>query len=415
MLWQNRTFARMFVAYGLSTLGSWFDFIAISILLGYVWQADAMTIAFLPVVYFGPAILLAQVAGIYADRWNKLHLMIATDLIRSLMTVLMIMASDPVSLYFFMLLRSCATVFHTPAQQALTRHVVPADQLLQATSWNGTVFQLGKIFGPLLGGTVASLFSPIISMVVNAACLVASALWLLSIGKMAATPAEEQEKEQRPRFRDAWKEGWQIIFRSRVLLASLLFSLLALFSIQLIDAQFATILREIAPGHPELVGWTISAVGSGALLPMLLMTKRNELPSYGWMLGGGCFLIGFLFSWFGLHQPEWGYYWLLVPAFIGGIGTGLTFVSSNYVRQKETPTEAMGRVTGIIESIGSFVFMIAPLLGGGLITLIGVRKSFAMIGVVIALIGIGGVVLQTLIWGKSEKNPESIDSGVSVG
>lgn len=75
----------------------------------------------------------------------------------------------------------------------------------------------------------------------------------------------------------------------------------------------------------------------------------------------------------------------------------------------------MGRVTGIIESLSSFVFMIAPLLGGGLITLIGVSKTFALIGTVIAGIGIGGIALQTLIWGKTEKTPESMKSGVSVG
>jgi len=89
-------------------------------------------------------------------------------------------------------------------------------------------------------------------------------------------------------------------------------------------------------------------------------------------------------------------------------------VCSNYVRQKETPKEAMGRVTGIIESLSSFVFMVAPLLGGGLITMIGVSSTFVMIGAVIALIGFAGVTFQTVIWGKREKTPEPMDSGVSA-
>jgi len=414
VLLTNRVFARMFAAYGLSTLGSWFDFIAVSILLGYVWQADAMTIAFLPLVYFAPAIFLAQIAGIYADRWNKLQLMIVTDLIRSVLTILMIMADDPVTLYAFIFLRACATVFHTPAHQALTRQVVPADQLLQAVSWNGTVFQAGKVFGPLLGGTVASVFSPMICLAINAATMLASAAFLLSIGKIQEGSDGQMEKEAKPSFREAWKEGWQIILNSRILFSSTLFSLIALFSIQLIDAQFATILREKAPGHPELVGWVVSAIGTGAMLPMLVMTKRKEMSAFGWMLGGGIFLIGLLFSSFGLYQPQWGHSLLLIGSFIGGIGTGLTFVCSNYVRQKETPKEAMGRVTGIIESLSSFVFMVAPLLGGGLITMIGVSSTFVMIGAVITLIGFVGFTFQTVIWGKREKNPEPMDSGVSA-
>lgn len=50
MIWKNRVFTKMFAAYGLSTLGAWFDFIAVAILLGFVWQADPMTMALLPIM-----------------------------------------------------------------------------------------------------------------------------------------------------------------------------------------------------------------------------------------------------------------------------------------------------------------------------------------------------------------------------
>ncbi|WP_255433465.1 hypothetical protein [Brevibacillus sp. LEMMJ03] len=63
MLWNNRVFIRMFAAYSLSTLGDWFDFIAVTMLLGYVCQADPMLMALLPLVYAGPGLVLGQVAG----------------------------------------------------------------------------------------------------------------------------------------------------------------------------------------------------------------------------------------------------------------------------------------------------------------------------------------------------------------
>ncbi|TGV17788.1 arabinose ABC transporter permease, partial [Mesorhizobium sp. M00.F.Ca.ET.186.01.1.1] len=48
MLQKNKAFRTLLTAYGLSTLGDWFDFIAVAIFLGYVWEADPMTMALLP-------------------------------------------------------------------------------------------------------------------------------------------------------------------------------------------------------------------------------------------------------------------------------------------------------------------------------------------------------------------------------
>jgi predicted MFS family arabinose efflux permease len=413
MLWNNRVFVRMFAAYGLSTLGDWFDMIAVSVLIGYVWKAEPMTIALLPLMYAGPGIMLGQIAGIAADRWNKLRLMIITDLIRAVMTILMLLAPDPLWLFPFIFFRSCATVYHTPAQQSLTRHVVPTDQLLQATSWNGTVFQFGKVLGPLLGGTVAAAFSPAFCLMTNAASFAVSALLLLSIGSVKEESAEHTGREKKPRLREAWQEGWRMILRSRILLSSTLFSLLAMLSIQLIDAQFTTIMREKAADHPELVGWSVSAVGTGALLAISLLTRKKEITSYGWPLGGGILLIGLMFAWFGLHRPDSSILWLLLASFIGGIGTGLTFVCSNYLRQKETPMEAIGRVTGIIDSLNSCVLITAPLVGGLLITMFGVSRTFFIVGVAIGLVGLGGILLQPLIWGRIQRS-ESTDVQTSA-
>lgn len=82
MLRENKTFRKLFIAYGFSTMGDWFDFIAVTILLGFVWKADPMTMALLPIAYAAPGILLGQFAGVLADRVKKVKLMMVTDLIR---------------------------------------------------------------------------------------------------------------------------------------------------------------------------------------------------------------------------------------------------------------------------------------------------------------------------------------------
>lgn len=119
-------------------------------------------------------------------------------------------------------------------------------------------------------------------------------------------------------------------------------------------------------------------------------------------------MIGVMVTWAGLYQPGSGVSWLLLAAFLGGIGTGLASVGSNYLRQKETPKEAIGRVTGILDSLSSSIFIVAPLLGGALIQTWGVSLSFQWTGILIGGIGAAGILLQKVIWKRKSVQNESL-------
>lgn len=400
MLKENKTFRKLFIAYGLSTLGDWFDFIAVSILLGFVWQADPMTMAILPIAYAAPRIVLGQFAGVMADRVNKIKMMILMDVIQASLTLLLLAMPNPAWFLVVITLRSCASVFNDPAQQTLTRQIVAPDQLLKATSLNGAVFQMGKLIGPLLGGLVAAFFAPAICLIINAGSYLLSTAFLLTIRRVEDNLPRPASKDRALPLRKAWQEGWSVFLQNRVLLYSTLFGVAAMMSIQLADAQFPVIFREKVPHNPEMVGYSVSVIGLGALFTVTWLQRLKEIRSYGWVLGGGVFLIGIGFAAIGYYQPGDGMYWILVASLIAGIGTGLTSVGTNYLVQKETPPEALGRVRGIIDSITSATFIIAPLLGGFLMTLLGPSTAFLWVGLLITGVGTGAIVLQRLIWGK---------------
>ncbi|MCK9907334.1 hypothetical protein MXD63_45965, partial [Frankia sp. Cpl3] len=81
--------------------------------------------AYLVLAYFGPGIFLGQLAGILADRWNKLAIMILADLVRACLTILLIFSPNPLWVLIIICFRSAADCFHAPAEQAMTRYVVP--------------------------------------------------------------------------------------------------------------------------------------------------------------------------------------------------------------------------------------------------------------------------------------------------
>jgi predicted MFS family arabinose efflux permease len=413
MLRSNRSFTKMFLAYGLSAFGDYFDFMAVSILLGFIWKVDAMTVALMPLSFAVPGILFSQLAGILADKWNKRNLMIAADLIRAIITIMLIFAPNAGVLLGLITLRSTARVFHYPAQQAMTRNVVETDQLLQATSLNGAVFQLSKVLGPLFGASVATAFSPSSCMAVNATCFVLSALLLLRIpAKQGSVAAAEAMSTKTLNLRAAWRDGWLILLQSRTLLVSLIFCLIGLTGIQMIDAQIIVLLRHVAPHRPELIGWLVTAIGAGGLASVAWLRRFQQLSAYGWVLGGGVALIGLMFAVAGMFRQDTPLWFILFASFVGGIGTGFTSTGMNYILQKETPPDAIGRVSGIFDSLSSVIFVIAPLTGGVLIGLWGASFTFLFMGISVGSIGLTGVVLQRLLW-RTTKPAENTPSIVA--
>ncbi|UFJ41217.1 MFS transporter [Brevibacillus humidisoli] len=400
-LWSNRVFARMFVSYSLSTFGDWFDFVAMMILFGYVWQADPIMMSLVPVAYAIPGILAGQHAGVLADRYRKLPLMIGADLICGVLTVALLAADSPLLALPLLLCRSAASLFHEPAQQALIRHIVPEEKLLEATTWLGSVFQLSKVLGPLIGSVVLTFASVQLCLIINAASFFISALLLLSVApesESAGQPESDGENQAPVQMQGAWREGWRILATSRMLLGSFLFTMVAFAAVEMIDIQLPIIFREAAPDQPELTGWCVSAIGIGSFLSLFAINRRKRLRSYSWPIAGGTVLLGLMFLSVGLYTAGTPIIWPLTIAFAGGIGNGMLFAGFTYLVQTETPKEAIGRIYGIIESVRSAIFIIAPLIGGGLVSLLGPAVMFQLTGVLIVLIGTVGFIGKKRIW-----------------
>lgn len=407
-IWKNRTFKNMFIAYGLSSFGNWLDFAAITILFSYAWKAEPTIIALLPVVYAVPSIFFGQFAGVLADRWNKLHVMILSDIICALFTVLLVFAPNPYWVLPILLLRAAAAVFNTPAQQSLIRSIVAKQHLLKATTLNGIVFQFSKILGPLLGAGIASMFSVSVVIILNSISFILSAVLLLLVGNIAQGEKilnKEQKGNNKASFFAQWKEGWTLVGSNRTLLVSIGYALVTLTAVLMVDSQFAVVLRENAPDYPEMVGWVVSTIGVGSLITITFLKKFKEINHHGNMLGTSNILRGGWFIWLSLFQPGMIMIWPVFGALIGGIGTGLWMVGMNYVLQKEAPQDAVGRVFGIYESLTSTVFIIAPLVGGALVSTIGANGTFKILGSVLLIIGITAVIFQKWIWRKEQSLP----------
>lgn len=401
-LLRNRVYVRVYSAFAAATFGDWFDTLAIQVLVGYHWQAGPLMLALIPVANALPGILLGSVAGVAADRLNQLKLMRICDLLTAVLTLLVLLAPNMAWLLPLIMLRAAISTLNVPAQQSLTRRIVREDQLLQATSLNGIVNQGSKIAGPLLGGFALSFLSPHWCIVLCACFRVGSYLLLLTVKNAEAGDGPAQETEQRVSLRIMWAEGWRFILKSRLLLTTMLFGLTGSLAIQMVDFQFTSLFRAVAPEEESLLGWMVAAAGAGAILGIAAMSRMNRATGYGWKLGSGYALIGLSIGGMGLLSAGVSVLPVLALGFVLGIGNGMFIVTFNYCLQKETPPRLIGRVFGIQSTVLGIVMIGAPLLGGLLVELSGPARTFLNFGIVIAVIGLLGMVFGKVLWPASK-------------
>lgn len=403
-IWSNLQFMRLFTAYAFAVFGDWFDTFAIQIMVVYRWNADPLIVALIPICMAVPGILFGTVAGALADRFHKVNIMLLCDILTVILTLSILFVPGPLWLLPLLALRAMISVFHTPAQQALTRQVVSENHLFQATSLNGFVNQCAKIAGPLLGAAVLVLFVPQVCIAINACMRLLSAILLWPLRYIqeqnenvsTSMPSAKQTRASDTWF-TAWQQGWGFLRRNRIVRNTLLFSCLGLMSILMIEYQFTTLFREIKPHSETLLGWLGAAVGIGAVVAILIL---NRLPriGYGWGLGGGYLFIGIGIAALGCMSAQTLNLWVIVWGLCTGIGNGLFTVTMNYLLQKETPAHYVGRVFGIQNSLFSMIMIVAPLAGGVLIQATDAGLAFQYIGLITIVIGFAGIVFQRICW-----------------
>lgn len=397
----------MFTAYSISTLGDWFDMIAIFVLMAYTWHADPFLVGLVPITFALPGILFSSFAGVLADRWRKVPIMMSVSLVSGVLTILLVFVNNIYLVFLILLLRSTVGLFQEPAEQALTRAVVGEDLLLKATSYNQLMNQIAKIGGPILGGVIISFLSAKLCLAINAVSFIASGLILLTLLTIRVADKDDQEQQDKQSFHDSWKEGWKYIYKNKVIFWTMIIGISATMVIQLVDSQFAVLFRVIAPNRPSLIGWAMASVGLGAVLSISRLNKLKEL-NYGWMIGMGSFLLGVGFA--GIGMLEHGFHSLVavILGIIAGIGNGMWMVTFNFVLQNESPKKMVGRVFGIVNVMMSVVLIIAPLSGGIFIHYKGPVYIFQFVGWTVIGIGLLIIIFRNKLYPSRENTPQSM-------
>ena len=198
-------------------------------------------------------------------------------------------------------------------------------------------------------------------------------------------------------YGDLFREG-----RASITVA--IFSLIALFATDVwaVGTVLPTILREL--GGVEFYGWVIGAYCLGNLITIPLLSVLAEKIGVR-----SCLMIGALFFFTGATTSALAteMEWIVLGRFVQGLGAG-SFSSSTFrIISRFYPSDIQPRAVGVVSAIWGVAAVGGPLVGAGILSLLGWRWIFWYD------LPVGGCILSLTFWAlRKEESPAHPDTEV---
>lgn len=393
-----REYRLLFSGQCVSNIGDWLDFIALAVLIAYVWEMGPASLAGLSMAIAIPWVFASPFAGVLVDRWPKKHVLIGSDLLRAAFVASLILAPSLPVLLILVFLKTTVATFFGPAEQATIRMLVPEKQLHQANALSQLVLQSAKIIGPALGGLLVAVTSPQVAFGVDAATFLLSAAILARMRPIDDPRAargrgagDEDEEEEGGGYWAELREGLAYIVGRRALVLCIVGLGATLFLLFCFDTLSPLAFQQLGVSK-ALFGLAVAGIGAGGVLGTIAVGRYGGNVSPFALLGGGTAIVGGCVALMGfalvsdVGLPPW--FWTPVLVVVGVASAGI-LVASPTIIQKETPPELMGRVSTSATSLPTGLQMLAPIVGAALAEWQSVGFVFTVAGAALVVLGSG--------------------------
>jgi MFS family permease len=276
-------FRALWLAQLLSVSGDQLARVALTILV-----YDRTRSALLAAITFVVSIVPTFVGGItlawLADRYPRRRVMIACDLARAVLVLVMALPRVPIAAMVALLfVVTLAGAPFTSARAALYPDVLTGDRYLMGTAVTLTTFQFAQVLGFATGGAIVGLFGIRTSLAVDAATFVASALivraWV-RVRPAAVTLTRQTAEPSRPAGVMA---GIRLVFANRTLRTTMLFGWLAAFYNA--PEGVVTPLARALGGGAIAVGVILAAPALGETAGAIVFSRFVAPPTRLWSMG----------------------------------------------------------------------------------------------------------------------------------
>lgn len=339
-----RNYRLFFSGQSLSLIGTWMQQVALGWLV-YRLTDSAFLLGLVGFASQIPTFILASVAGVLADRYNKHKVIIATQTLAMIQAFILafLTLSSSIQIWQILLLSlfsGLINAFDMPTRQSFVIEMVDdRNDLPNAIALNSSMFNFARLIGPTIAGILITAIGEGFCFLVNALSYltVIVALLMMKIEPKALVQKKEKVLE-------GLKEGIKYVYNFKPIRALLL--LIGLVS--LTGMPYAVLMpvfaRDILHGNAHTLGFLFGAVGSGALIGAIYLASRKSVLGLGrWIaIATSIFSLGLLFFSFSREI-----YLSIGLMLFTGFGMMMQMASTNTLLQTLVDDDKRGRVMSL--------------------------------------------------------------------
>ena len=373
---RHRNFQLFFSGQLISLIGTWMQSVAQSWLV-YRLTGSALLLGSVGFASQVPVFLFAPLGGITADRVNRRHIVIGTQVASMLLAFILAALTllHRVQVWHVFILASLLGVvnaFDIPGRQSFLVDMVGKDDLMNAIALNSSMFNGARVIGPAIAGILVAKIGEGWCFFANAVSYIAVIIGLLLMKVLSPARASMASPLEH------MLEGFRFVNRTAPIRALLL--LLGIVS--LVGMPYVVLMPifadKILHGGARGLGILMGSTGVGALLGALTLAFRQGVKGLGRWVAWCCAGFGASLIVFALSHSFWLSVVLLLPV---GYTMMLQMACSNTLIQVMVPDALRGRVMAVYSMMFMGMAPIGALLGGAFADRLGAQMA----------VGIGGL------------------------
>jgi len=364
---------RLFVAgQGISLVGTWMQQVAMSWLV-YRLTGSALLLGVVGFTSQIPTLLLAPVAGVLADRWNRRRLLMLNQTFAMLQAAFLATAvlGGFVQIWLIVLLSlllGMITAFEIPIRQSFVVELVEQRKDLgSAIAFNSSMVNAARLIGPSVAGVLVASAGEGVCFIINCVSYMAVILALAAM-RIAPRPPRPQQRHVMHELREGFTYTFGFGPIRSILLLIAFVSLMGMPYTVLVPV-FA---KEILHGGAHTFGFLMTAAGSGAFIGTLYLGSRRNVLGLGRVIVTAVILLAAGIAVFAVSS----YLPISMAALaVAGFGSITVVASCNTILQTILEEDKRGRVMSFFTMAFVGMAPFGSLGAGAMADAVGVRYT----------------------------------------
>lgn len=376
----NRNFVLLWSGQFVSQIGDRLAMVAFPWLV-YTQTGSTLSTGIVLAIYTLPYVLFGVLAGVAIDRFDKRRVMLAAELGRMVLVLLVPLAAawSLPGVFALSFAMASLTVLFDPAKLSLLPDIVPRQHLLRANSLLATGETLTEVLGYAGAGFLLAGVSAATAFRLDAATFFVSALTLALMSY--AQPVRAAAERAARSFVGELREGFGYIRHHAGLLANTTLVVAAALGVGASYPLTFFLAVRVLDGGTRAFGIFEAAIAVGYLSGSLAVAWLARRLRLGRAIVVGLALMGAGYVAVAAATQIW--VTALVFALIG-VANAAALISIDTYVQQVVPEEIRGRVWGSRFTLTQGAYAVSVLAGGALAGVLDVRALFIVVGLMVA-------------------------------